>query len=251
VNHAWEKIIGIKSEQAVGRFLSDILPAEVAHRFDRINEEILRTGIAVETEESIDCPTGLHYFHVVKFPLQDASGHNSAVGAIFVDITDRRLTEQQLKTSEAELRARTEQLGDMNTALRVLLRQREDDKREIEERVVCNVRELVLPYVHKLKGMHLNETLMNYLEIVEMHLNDIITPFFRQIVSDHPHLTPRELQVLTFVREGKTNKEIADLMNVSVNAVEIHRFSVRKKLGIQNRRINLRSYLLSMRSPTT
>ena len=59
-------------------------------------------------------------------------------------------------------------------------------------------------------------------------------------------MTAKELQVATLVREGKANKEIADLMSVSLNTIEIHRYNLRKKLGLRNKKVNLRSYLLSL-----
>ena len=247
VNRAWETIAGFKREQAVGQFLRDIFPGKIADRFDRINKKVLHSGVPREVEESIDFSTGSYNFYTVKFPIQDASGERVAVGSISVDITARKHVEHELEQREVELRRKSEQLSEMNTALRVLLRQRDEDQKELEERIVSNVNELVLPYVHKLKEMHLNEAQISYLEIVEMHLKDIITPFLRQMVTEYPRMTAKELQVATFVKEGKTNKEIAQIMNVSVNAVEIHRYNLRNKLGLQNKKINLRSYLLSLK----
>ena len=188
----------------------------------------------------------MHHFHTVKFPLQKISGQTAAVGTILLDVTTRKQAEQELAERETELKRKSLQLTEMNTALRVLLRQREEDQGELEERFVSNINQLVLPYVHKLKGMHLNEAQGSYLEIIETHLKDIITPFLRLIVSQYPHMTAKELQVATFVREGKSNKEIAELMNITLNTVEIHRYNLRKKLGLQNKKINLRSYLLSL-----
>ena len=199
-------------------------------------------------EELIDGPGGTDHFHIVKFPLQDGAGHINAVGSIFVDVTERKRAEEELTKRETELRMKSVQLGEMNTALRVLLRQRETDQQEIEQRIVFNVEELVLPYVSKLKHMHPSDSQLSYLEIVEAHLNDIITPFLRQVVSTYPHMTTKELQVGTLVREGKSNKEIADFMSVSLNTVEIHRYNIRKKLGVKNKKINLRSFLLSLTS---
>ncbi len=77
-------------------------------------------------------------------------------------------------------------------------------------------------------------------------MDDIITPFLRQAVSLYPHMTAKELQVATLVREGKSNKDIADFMHISLNTVELHRYNLRKKLGIQNKKANLRSFLLSL-----
>ena len=50
-----------------------------------------------------------------------------------------------------ELEAKTIGLEEANTALKVLLKQRENDKVELEEKVLLNVRELVFPYLEKLK----------------------------------------------------------------------------------------------------
>lgn len=47
-----------------------------------------------------------------------------------------------------------------------------------------------------------------------------------------PCLTPRETDILKMLAQGKNNKEIAKLFNISVRTVETHRLSLRKKLGI-------------------
>jgi len=59
-----------------------------------------------------------------------------------------------------------------------------------------------------------------------------------QIASDlHApdlRLTSRELEVLQLVAEGNANKEIADLMHISIRTVEKHRHQVMKKLDLPN-----------------
>ena len=246
VNPAWEKLTGIQEDQALGLSGKEIFPEAVFAQNDCLMEKVVQSGDSVEFEESIEFPSGMRHFHTVKFPLHDASGNIVNIGTISIDLTARKNAEQKLAKHEAELRIKSLQLEETNTALRVLLKQREADQRELEEKIVTNVKQLVLPYVHKLQSMHLNNNQKSCLEMVETHLNDIVAPFLRHVVSEYPHMTATEIQVATLVREGKTNKDISNLMNISVNTVQIHRHNVRKKLGLKNKKINLHSYLLSL-----
>ena len=45
-------------------------------------------------------------------------------------------------------------------------------------------------------------------------------------------LTPRELEILQLIVDGKSNKEIADQLGISVNTVAVHRANIMDTLGI-------------------
>src|SRR3954452_9279083 len=47
-------------------------------------------------------------------------------------------------------------------------------------------------------------------------------------------LTSREKQVLQLIAQGKSNKEIAGLLHLSVNTVSVHRANLMQTLGIHN-----------------
>jgi DNA-binding NarL/FixJ family response regulator len=49
-----------------------------------------------------------------------------------------------------------------------------------------------------------------------------------------------EVQTADLIKEGKATKEIAELLNVSVNTVSSNRFHIRKKLSLTDKKINLR-----------
>jgi len=71
------------------------------------------------------------------------------------DITALKLVEEALRESREELKEQKQSLEEANIALKVLLKQRENDKLELEKNVLTNVKELVLPYVEKLKEVPL------------------------------------------------------------------------------------------------
>jgi len=59
-------------------------------------------------------------------------------------------------------------------------------------------------------------------------------------------ITPRELEVGNLVKDGKTSKEIAEILNSTERAVVAHRTNLRKKLGLE-KKSNLRTYLISLK----
>jgi PAS domain S-box-containing protein len=160
-------------------------------------------------------------------------------------ISSRKKAEKALKQRGMELEVKTISLEEANTALKVLLKQREEDKIELEEKVVLNVRELVLPYLEKIKSKRLDEKQRAYIGILESNLNDIVSPFVHGLSSKLIKLSPTELQVTNQIKQGKTTKEIADIMNLATSTIDFHRNNIRKKFGIKNKKTNLRTYLSS------
>jgi len=162
------------------------------------------------------------------------------------EIEERKQAEQELRKRETELGIKTNELEEVNTALRVLLKRRDEDREELEERIQLNVKELVLPYLERLRKAGLVAEQSAYLNILESNLNEIVAPFLRKLTAKSLKLTPTEIQVASLVKEGRTTKDIGELLNLSSRTVEFHRNNIRKKLGLNKSKVNLRSHLLSM-----
>jgi DNA-binding CsgD family transcriptional regulator len=165
--------------------------------------------------------------------------------ALGKEVEERRRVTEALRKRERELKAQSQHLEEVNTALKVLLQQREKDRKELAGHVLANVKELVMPYVRRIAKTRLTTSQHTLLQILESNLNNIISPFVRRVGSRYLKLTPMEIQVANLVREGKTNKEIADLLCLSKNTILFHRQNVRRKLGLKNKKVNLRTHLLS------
>lgn len=61
------------------------------------------------------------------------------------------------------------------------------------------------------------------------------SPPIRQINDPaYNSLTPREQEILRLMAEGFSNKEIADMLSISLKTVENHRSNIRNKLGLHN-----------------
>lgn len=162
------------------------------------------------------------------------------------DITELKLAQEALKNHRNLLEDKNQSLEEANIALKVLIGQRENDKAEMEKKFLTNVKTFVLPYVQKLKQGQLSEKDRTLVNIVDDHLNDIISPLMQTLSNAGVMLTPQEMQVAFLVKDGKTTSEIADILFVSEATISFHRKNLRNKLGLKNRQANLRSFLLSM-----
>jgi PAS domain S-box-containing protein len=179
---------------------------------------------------------------VSNFQSINAAG---AICLVATDISEQKQSEESLKKSEQELRIKTRRLEEVNAALKVLLKRMEEGRRELEEKILANIRELVLPYIDKLKKTPLSEKQITCLTIAETNLDHIASSFLYNLKTKYLNLTHREIQIATLVKEGKSVKDIAEMLNVTPKTVEFHRNSLRTKLGLKNKRANLRSHLLT------
>ena len=143
------------------------------------------------------------------------------------------------------MESKTRDLEELNAALRVLLKKIEEEKKELGEKVTTNVKQLISPYLEKLREGRTNERQQKYLEIIQTNLDRILSPFAHDFSTIYYNFTPHEIQISNLIKQGKTNKEIAAIMGVSTKTIEFHRTNIRKKLGIKNRKANLRTHLMS------
>ena len=162
------------------------------------------------------------------------------------EIRERKQFETELRKREKQLKNKAVQLQELNSALEILLKKRDEDRIDLEEKMVSNVRELVFPYLAKLNNGKLPDKEKTYLSMIKSNLKDIISPFARSLTGKYIGLTPTEIQVANMIKQGKTTKDIAELNNLSARTIEFHRDNIRSKLGIKNKKINLRTYLLSL-----
>lgn len=277
VNAAFERFTGIPRDRLAGQTIRQIWPQTEAFWFDQI-DQVMRNDRSIQVE-------GLHrelgkHFLVSAFRLAA-----NRIGTTFVDISARKKAEEALdkarrdlenqvqeRTAELrranrklmreiesrqqvqkalmqksqELEVHTTGLEDANIALKVLLKDRENERRTLEEKVVCNLNELTLPYLAKLAAGKLSQRQRALLDAISRSLEDIISPLSRRFIIEGSHLTPAETQVASLIRQGMTTKEIAEIMGLAASTIAFHRLNIRRRLKLTHKQINLQSYLRSL-----
>ncbi len=254
-NKAWQEFAGRNAVAGdyrfIGRNYLDVCQAATGEpAADARTVAIgIRSVIRGEVEEFLHdypchAPDSRHWFYMRAIRM-DSPGPVHVIIS-HEEITDLKLAEEELRQSKQALETRKKDLEEANIALRVLLRQRDQDKQELEKNVVSNIKDLVFPYLERLKRAPLRPRDKANVEIIESHLDEVISPLLQRIGALDILLTPQEMQVASLVKDGRSSKEIAEILHVSESTIHFHRKNLRKKFGLKKKMTNLRSYLLSL-----
>ncbi len=248
VNNRLCEIVGYSKEELEGMTVNDI-----SHPQDKeISPEFFRRSISGEIESTTYEKRYIHkQGHLVWGQISTSLVRNPEGNPFYFishvqDITNLKKAEEALQNAHDELALKNIHLEEANTALRALLREQDREKAEIEEKIVANVNQLVLPYLDKMNAGLLKDQQKANLSIALWNLNEIISPFAQRLSSRHLDLTPSEIRVADLVRNGKCTKEIANLLSLAKGTIDRHRENIRTKLGIKNQRASLRTHLESL-----
>lgn len=252
-------ILGYRAEEIVGKTPFDLMPADEAGRVCDIFNAIAVKQQPFDCLENINLHKDGHQviLETSGVPIFNTEGKFTGFRGIDRNITHRKQTEEALKRANDELEHRVQErtkeleiqkknLEEANIAFQVLLETRQEDKKELADNILTNVKEMIAPYFEKIKKTNLDVQQKTILTIIESYLNEIISPFSRKIPLKYSNLTPTEIHVANLIRQGINSKEIAEIMGLSPQTIYNHRKNIRKKFGLENMKTNLRSHLISI-----
>jgi len=176
--------------------------------------------------------------------LEDERKLLKAIAGLLGSIIEKKEAEMSLKRTTDELSKQTVELENKNIALREIVSQIGLEKKALQDQLRLNIELTVLPLLNKMQNPNVPpESRQSYLRVVQQNLEDITSSFTRKVIEDRVRLSPRELEICNLIKNGLSNKEIAALLQISLLTVERHRHNVRKKLRIDNKKINLAIFL--------
>jgi DNA-binding NarL/FixJ family response regulator len=154
-----------------------------------------------------------------------------------------------IKQSEAKLIQRklsleklNKELLETNQALSVLARNIDKNKELLEKKIYEIIIVKIMPIIEELQDDKSCQKRLADLEVLKTYLNNLISGS-----TDHHDiivcLSSQEIRVAALIKHGLTSQKIANMLNISLHTVKTHRKNIRKKLEIQNSKINLTSYL--------
>ncbi len=262
-NPAAEKIFGYKKEEIMGKELHLIVAPDKYHSaYKKGFEKFKQSGqgpligklleLTARKKDGTEFPIGLS-LSAAKVDSQWIS-----IG-IVRDITQRKKDEQALQNAHtilektvaqrtAELKKANKELSEANVALKILLKKSSEQGGEIEKKVLNNIDNLILPYLEELSAKLQNKENMGLCTTIKKNLEHLTSSFSQTLSVRYRNLTPREIQVADLIRHGRSTKEMADFLGVSVHTIETYRGNLRNKFRLKNKKMNLRAFLESVRN---
>lgn len=179
--------------------------------------------------------------------IDNAEDQQKTIMIIVEDVTELHKFQEKLSTHndmlEEKVKERTVELEKLNTALQVLLDHREKEKKLLMHDIASTAAVRITPFVDRLRKSKLDQGQMSLVDMIDKAIKELIAPYSKGLTLKLSGLTPREKEIALLIRDGLTNAEIADALNVSEHTVAFHRQNIRKKLGVNQGRTNLISYL--------
>ncbi|MBK8816617.1 MAG: PAS domain S-box protein [Methylococcaceae bacterium] len=261
VNEAFTRITGYKAKEVVGKTPA-ILGSDLHDKafYDTILETVAREGYW--QGEIWNKRKNGQLFPVLQTitRVADEKGILTHYVGTMVDITvqkqaekvlldARNRLENQVATSHEELERIKNETVEINTALSVLLRQRESDKSETRIAFTDEVEATVMPLLKKLKTISAGRLqTIRLIKLIEDNFVQLVQSYgySGNLASIYQKLTPIETQVAAMIRQGQPTKVIAAGLNIAPGTVSIHRKHIRKKLGLDGKKDNLHIYLMSL-----
>ena len=180
----------------------------------------------------------------------EAAGREMVIGgklmAISVerDITERLKASEALKKTCAALEIEKRRLEEKNIAFREAMSAIEAEKNKMKDEIIINVNKIILPILKRIRlGRGASR---KPLDLLEKNLETLTSSFGRRLTEKSLKLTPKEIEISNMVKAGLSTKEIAGVMNASLQTVDKHRNNIRRKLGLTNKSVNLVTYLQSL-----
>ncbi len=143
---------------------------------------------------------------------------------------------------QRQLQVERQALQDANIAIHESLVQSRREKKMIGISIQANFDKIIMPILYALQ-VEMDPGQLKYVDLLKKNIESIISPFVERDRNILYRLSPVELLICNMIKHGLSSKEIATMRGISSATVNRHRESIRRKLNLTNRGVNLVSYL--------
>ncbi len=242
VNEGFERISGYSRDDIIGKRSLDVgIWREPAQRESFI-DELKAKGHVRDFPIDVVTRDGEERACVVSAELIETAGRQCIL-AVTRDVTQQKAADEKLRELRETLRREQVDFVRKNVALNEVLQHLEQEKQGYRHEIAANVDNLLRPMLRKLREQGRLDR--RDVDLLQRGLDEVTGRDIDQFKNNVSKLTPRELDILEMIRSGRSSKQIAEALDLSSQTVHKHRQSIRRKLQIDHREINLATFLRS------
>jgi len=243
VNERFEKICGYNYSDAVGKTSLELGLWKNPEERARLENAIRCDGKARDFEAEFVMADGDIRQCLVSAEVLEIDGEPCMLATVR-DVTDVRKTEEALRWYDERLQNERRSVLEKEAALKQILGHLEEEKSAFRSEVTSHITNLLEPFISKLRD---GQGRLDHKDVdrLERYLKRIVDEDVDEFVDCFSKLTVRELDVCAAIKKGLSSKEIADQFGLSVNTVHKHRQTIRRKLFLNNKEVNLAAFLRS------
>jgi DNA-binding CsgD family transcriptional regulator len=208
--------------------------------------------ITLKTKKSVSLlvPYETKYAHngnqkLTTFPVFNEKNEVIAVIEHIRDLSSAEKEKKALIKLNSMLDDQSQKMMEQNIAIRVLGTQLSHDSDEVLSEISMKIDSLILPLLDSIRSSENPEKRDSGLALLEQHIRELTKSYLSKLPLDKLNLSPREVQLATYIREGYTSKEISEILFIAKKTVDFHRANLRKKLGVEGKK-SLQTYLLNI-----
>lgn len=245
-NTSIETIFGLKADTVPGM----ILRAMVAGKDrDKLERDLARLSSTDQDRFSLSCTVTLQEgsSRSINLDCRRVTGGGRTSDLLLCtlrDLSETRRIEDELRRLQRQIQTTQATLTNKELALTEAKETIEAEKKRIAIECQANINRVAIPMLRRIKA-RADAGQMENIELLERCLQELTSPFLSHMEKYHTTLSPRELEICNFVRDGMTSKQIAGILCTSEATVRAQRKMIRKKLGIANEKISLKAALKS------
>ncbi|MFN2343068.1 MAG: LuxR C-terminal-related transcriptional regulator, partial [Desulfonatronovibrio sp.] len=187
------------------------------------------------------------YLELKIIPLSMVSLASHGYIMVLNDIThyvnQRMVLEKNVSERTEELIKEKAQVEEMVITLKNVLSTVEKSKEEQLHQISEIIEKNLLPGLTKIKNAENEQVRLSYIDVIK---DQLLKMTGDTDIRKNPRLlslTPSEMKICSFVEAGKSSKEIAEVLNLSIGTINTHRKNIRKKIGLTGKNQNLYLYL--------
>ncbi len=189
------------------------------------------------------------YLSLKIIPLSQVSlasrGYILVLNDITVYVNQRVVLEESVNRRTEELRREKAQVDEMVITLRRVLQTTEQARVDQMDRLAGDMEKLLLPALGRIRKEQDIAARSHFVDLFADQMLQMVNQAGPRKDARLLRLTPTETRICQFIQAGKSSKEMANTLNISLGTVNTHRKNIRKKLGLMGKDQNLFNFLQS------